>query len=100
MPPSAGSQVAADRDERCEKVYQSIESLSPKQRTVIVLHYFEGHSCEEVAEILNCSIGTVKSRLFHARKKLKERLEPYLKSGDWINTDTEIGGEGYEMFKM
>jgi RNA polymerase sigma-70 factor (ECF subfamily) len=93
-------QVEAECAEKCEKVCQSINSLSPKQRAVIILRYFEDHSCEEMAEILNCSIGTVKSRLFHARKKLKERLEPYLRSGEWINTDTKIGGEGYEMFKM
>ncbi len=97
---SAEPQMTVERAEKCAKVYQSISSLSPKQRAVIILRYFEDHSCEETASILNCSVGTVKSRLFHARKKLKERLEPYLRDGAWSDTDSEIGGEGYEMFKM
>lgn len=80
---SAEPQVVAEHTEKCEKVRQAINSLSPKQMAVIVLHYFEDRSCEEIAAILDCSIGTVKSRLFHARRKLKERLEPYLKNGEW-----------------
>jgi RNA polymerase sigma-70 factor (ECF subfamily) len=97
---SVEPQMAAEHAEKYEKVYQAINLLSLKQRAVIILHYFEDHSCEEIAGILDCSIGTVKSRLFHARRALKKRLEPYLRNGDWIGADSEIGGEGYEMFKM
>ena len=93
-------QKAAEQNERFEKVYQTVNSLPPKQKAVVVLYYFEEHSCEEVAGILNCSVGTVKSRLFHARKAIKKHLEPYLESGEWIDTGSEIGGEGYEMYKM
>ena len=99
-PSSMEPQTAIESAERYEKVFESIGSLPPKQKAVIILHYFEDHSCEDLAEILDCSIGTVKSRLFHARKKLKERLEPYLRNGEWIDTSSEIGGEGYEVFKM
>ena len=91
---SAETQAIAERNEKREKVYQAINSLPLKRRAVIVLHYFEDYTCEEIADVLNCSVGTVKSRLFYARKDLKDRLEPYLKG------DTEIGGEDYEMFKM
>ena len=92
--------AAVERSEKCEKMRQAINSLSPKQRVVIILHYFEDYSCEEVADILNCSAGTVKSRLFYARGEIKKRLEPYLESGEWADNNSEIGGEGYEMFKM
>ncbi len=91
---------AAERNERFEKVYQTVNSLPPKQKAVVILYYFEEHSCEEVANILNCSVGTVKSRLFHARKTIKKNLEPYLESREWIDSGSEVGGEGYEMYKM
>ena len=92
--------AVVERTEKCEKVHQAINSLSPKRKAIIILHYFEDNSCEEIAGILNCSTGTVKSRLFYARKELKKRLEPYIRSGKWIDNSTEIGGEEYEMFKM
>lgn len=98
--PLTEPQEAAERTEKFEKVYQTVNSLPPKQKAVVILYYFEEHSCEEVADILDCSVGTVKSRLFHARKAIKKHLEPYLESGEWIDTSSEAGGEGYEMFKM
>jgi RNA polymerase sigma-70 factor (ECF subfamily) len=88
------------RDEKCKKVYEAINSLPPKQKAVIVLHYFEDRSCEEIADVLGSSVGTVKSRLFHGRKKLKKLLEPYITNAEGIDIGLEIGGEGYEMFKM
>ena len=91
---------AVEHTERCEKVYHAVNSLSPKGKAVVILRYFEDYSCEEVASILGCSIGTVKSRLFYARKELKKKLEPYIESGKWIESDSEIGGEGYEVLKM
>ncbi|HUJ74442.1 MAG TPA: sigma-70 family RNA polymerase sigma factor [bacterium] len=57
---------------------QAIGQLSEKLRAIIVLKEIEGFSYEEIAEILNCSRGTVKSRLFRARERLKELLAPYV----------------------
>ncbi len=54
---------------------QAMQSLSLAHRDVLVLHVLEENSVEEVAEILKISLGTVKSRLFHARKNLKEILQ-------------------------
>ncbi len=51
--------------------------LSEKLRVIIVLKEVEGFSYDEISEILNCSRGTVKSRLFRARERLKEMLAPY-----------------------
>lgn len=48
-----------------------VNSLPEKQRTVILLHYYEDYSCEEIAQILRCSIGTVWSRLHYACRKLR-----------------------------
>ena len=59
--------LARDRDLRLV-----IENLPEKQRTVVLLHYFEEQTCEEVALLLGCSVGTVWSRLHYACRKLRE----------------------------
>lgn len=63
--------LAAQRREQEEMVRQAVLALPEKQRTVVVLHYFEGHSCEEISKIVDCSVGTVWSRLHYACKRLK-----------------------------
>lgn len=60
-----------------------IQNLSPAYRTVFNLYAIDGYSHEEIAELLNISIGTSKSNLFKARQKLQERLsaiDPVTKS--------------------
>ncbi|MEA4830835.1 RNA polymerase sigma factor [Caproiciproducens sp.] len=56
-------------------LYSEINHLEPKQKTVIILYYFNGLSTKEIAKVSRCLEGTVKSRLFSARKKLKSRLD-------------------------
>jgi len=56
-------------------VRQEIAALPKKHRTVIILKYLQDLSYEEMADILGCSIGTVKSRLSRAKGKLRQRLE-------------------------
>ena len=58
-----------------DEVQRAILELSPKLRTVISLRYLEGLSYEEIAEILEISIGTVKSRLFLAHETLRPMLK-------------------------
>ena len=57
-----------------EAIQQALETLSVKHRTAFVLREFEGLSYEEMARVMRCSIGTVMSRLHHARKKLQKSL--------------------------
>ena len=52
----------------------AIDSLPEKQRVVILLHYFEEYSCEDIARIQGCSVGTVWSRLHYACRRLRESL--------------------------
>jgi len=55
-------------------VYRAIMLLPPKQRAVVELTYQFGYSYEEIAEIVGCPPNTVKTRMFHARAKLRELL--------------------------
>ena len=56
----------------------AIEALSEDLRQAITLREIEGLSYEEIAEVMNCPIGTVRSRIFRAREAIAERLRPLL----------------------
>ena len=57
-----------------ERVQRAIQALSPKLRAIVGLRYLEGLSYEEIAEVLELSMGTVKSRLFLAHETLRGLL--------------------------
>ncbi len=61
-----------------EKLNEALQKLSLKHRTVIVLFEIEGMSHTEIAKMLNCSEGTVRSRLHYAKEELKHLLSEYL----------------------
>lgn len=61
-----------------KKIREAIEGLPEQFRLVVVLRELQGLSYEEIADITNTSIGTVKSRIARARIKLQEQLKPYL----------------------
>jgi RNA polymerase sigma-70 factor (ECF subfamily) len=61
-----------------EKVFATLDELGEEHRSAFLLRYREGFSIKEVAEILELPEGTVKSRLFYAKKMLAEKLN-YLK---------------------
>jgi RNA polymerase sigma-70 factor (ECF subfamily) len=55
-------------------VTRGLTQLPLEQRLAIELAYFLGHSCEEIADIMDCPVNTVKARMFHARDKLRQSL--------------------------
>ncbi len=57
-----------------EGIIEEVLSLSPKYRVVIYMHYYEGYSAREIADIMNISLSAVLSRLSRGRGKLKEIL--------------------------
>ena len=71
-PPTAEHLAAANQFRL--RVDRAVDELPKKQRLVLLLSAIEGHSLEEVAALLNIPLGTVKSRLFFARKQLAEKL--------------------------
>jgi len=56
------------------RLSQALRSLSPEQRAVIELTYYEGYTYREIAAIVGCPIDTVKTRMFYARRRLKSLL--------------------------
>jgi len=76
--------VAPDENAKSEThewVLQGLSHLPLEQRLVLEFAYDLGHSCEEIAVIMGCPVNTVKTRLFHARRKLREIL-PQLAGAD------------------
>jgi RNA polymerase sigma-70 factor (ECF subfamily) len=73
--PRSAPDYVAEQHEMQAVVRETLERLSPAHRAVLVLHYFHDYSLTEIADILECPEGTVKSRLFYARKVLKEQLQ-------------------------
>jgi RNA polymerase sigma-70 factor, ECF subfamily len=63
----------ADKELR-QHLHAALEKLSPAHRSVLVMREVEGLSYKEMADMMNCSIGTIMSRLFHARKKMQTLL--------------------------
>jgi RNA polymerase sigma-70 factor (ECF subfamily) len=63
-----------ERDERARRVQAALAELSPKLRAILVLRYLEGLSYDDLAEVLDCSMGTVKSRLNRAHAALARAL--------------------------
>jgi RNA polymerase sigma-70 factor, ECF subfamily len=83
-----GSQSAADnllRTEIEQRVAEAVASLPETQRTAISLCQDEETSYEDIAKVLGCSLSATKSIIFRARETLKERLKPYLQTGEWDN---------------
>jgi RNA polymerase sigma-70 factor (ECF subfamily) len=72
-PPSALQVEELKRDLR-----NAIDQLSEEARAAFTLRFFEGLSYKEIADALECSIGTVMSRIFYARQRLRELLKEHL----------------------
>ncbi len=63
-----------------EPVAKALAALSPDQRQVVILADIEEYSYQEIAEIVGCSIGTVRSRLHRARTQLRKLVQAYSRS--------------------
>ena len=63
-----------EREELREEIDSAMEKLSHEHRTVLLLHEFEGMEYKEIAKAMHCSLGTVMSRLFYARRRLGSLL--------------------------
>ena len=69
--------------ELAQKIEEALAGLPENQRTAILLCRQEELSYEEIARILGCSLSATKSLIHRGRETLKEKLKPYLKTGEW-----------------
>ncbi|AGY59258.1 sigma-70 family RNA polymerase sigma factor [Gloeobacter kilaueensis] len=72
LPLAAHSEDPLKRLDREELVARALQTLKDEHRLVVVLHDLQDRPQEEIAKILNVPVGTVKSRLFYARRQLRE----------------------------
>jgi RNA polymerase sigma-70 factor (ECF subfamily) len=70
-------------DEIAKAIRSAIDNLPDEMRTAIMLREFEGMSYEEIAEAMDCPVGTVRSRIFRAREAIDNKLNPLLTHGDF-----------------
>jgi RNA polymerase sigma-70 factor (ECF subfamily) len=69
--------------ELASKVEEAIQALPENQRTALLLCRQDELSYEEIAKVLGCSVSATKSLIHRGRETLKERLKPYLRTGEW-----------------
>lgn len=74
-----GSERGVFVHELQEKLNEAMQKLSIKHRTVVTLFEIDGLSHQEIAEVMNCSVGTVRSRLHYAKQLLQAELQPYIR---------------------
>ncbi|HEY3357677.1 MAG TPA: sigma-70 family RNA polymerase sigma factor [Polyangia bacterium] len=73
--------AAVDR-ELGEQLERAMQTLSPIHRAVLNLREVDGLSYQEMAKVMGCSVGTIMSRLFHARHRMQKALQPYLREAE------------------
>ena len=69
---------SAEASQIQHQISQALQNISPKERTVFVMRHYNDLKLNEIAEILNVTIGTVKSLLFRAIRKLRKELSSYM----------------------
>jgi RNA polymerase sigma-70 factor (ECF subfamily) len=72
--PNDSAAQALERGDVAARVRAAISQLSPEQREVVELTFYHGLSYPEIARIARCPVGTVKTRMFHARRRLAPAL--------------------------
>lgn len=81
-----GPDANAEWAELCVIVREGIAGLSEKHRAVVILYYLEGQSLQETADALGLPLGTVKSRVHHALRDLRDRLSADRRfRGAWVD---------------
>ncbi len=69
------------RDEIRDLIFSTIDELPEDLKTAITLREMEGLSYEEISEVMDCPVGTVRSRIFRARDTIDQRIAPLLEKG-------------------
>ena len=78
-----------DASELRDIIFETLSSLGEETRTALSLREFDGLSYEQIAEIVRCPVGTVRSRIFRGREMIEEAVDKYTKKNS-INQNTKI----------
>ena len=78
----AGPDAQLQHQRLGDALREAMTTLSAEHRAVVDLTYFHGMGYREIAEVVNCPVDTVKTRMFHARRRLKQALSGTL--SDWL----------------
>ena len=84
---SDGPESLAAHRELASTLGRALALLPPEQRAVVELTYFHGCSYPEIAQVLDCPVNTVKTRMFHARRRLRGLL-----GGSGVWPESRVGG--------
>ncbi len=76
-PIRTNTEYHAEMSELQAMIQQAIDALPPSQRMTVILYYVNDLSLKEISYVLDCPLGTVKSRLYYGREHLKKCLEAY-----------------------
>ena len=82
-----GPQDALLQKEQAKLILDALDQLKPDQKEVVILRDIQGFAYEEIAEMLNCSMGTIKSRINRSRSRLREILLE--QNGDFFRLTNE-----------
>ena len=80
--PGPGPEQQLQRQRLHQSLLDAMDHLSANHRAVIDLTYFHGLSCSDIADVMNCPVDTVKTRMFHARRHLRHCLSGAVT--DWV----------------
>lgn len=80
--PAPAPDAELDHQRLGDALREAMTSLTPEHRAVVDLTYFHGMGYREIAEVVNCPVDTVKTRMFHARRRLKQALAGDI--SDWL----------------
>lgn len=86
--PRQRTEAVVERNEMVDRLQKAIDKLDFDQRVVIVLYYLNGMTVNEIAEMLECPVGTVKSRLYYARAELRKDLGGQAHLADTVHSFT------------
>ena len=82
-----------ERDEAAQAFWRGFRTLGARDREILALRHFEDLAYRDIARALGIPEGTVMSRLFHARKRLRAALQPYLEGALSDHAETAMDGE-------
>ena len=83
---SPGPEESASRGQDLALLRRAMDQLPEDKREILVLSRFQGMKHEDIAEVLGCSLSATKSLIHRGRETLKQKLKPYLRSGEWKET--------------